>query len=708
MKKLLFIITILLISNLLLAKKKGHVLLKENFIPNYSLFDINNIYTFIYNNGEADKESLGSSGFFSPKDSNITAIYTSGFIWGAKVNGEIRVGGSTYGSGLLPGAIKNDGTAEDRNDEKNRVYRVTTLLSEQDVELEAQRLKISKAKIREQYKKDWDEWPAEKGAPFNDIDGDNLYNPKIDIPGVQNADQTLWFVANDLDSTTSKSLYGSLPMGVELQCTVWGYNIDGALSNALFKTYKLINKSNTEFTDMYFAYWTDEDIGDASDDFVGYDSTLSLMYAFNGKPEDAAYGLTPPAIGVDLLQGPIIPAVGKTAIVSRKYRENYRNLKVSAHPILGKNGPIYNDPDLGKYKGTLEFYNLMQGKMHESGEPFVDINTGDTTMFALAGDPVTGTGWLYSQMFLPQDVRQVMASGPFNMEIGDTQEVVVAQLGAFGSNNIDAITKLREADKIVKESYIDFLMENNAPKPNNVISYTNEKNGNVTITWEKTASIEDFNEDGLKFQGYNLYQFQSNQSRTSGGKLIAVFDKVDGIKTISQMVFNPKTGEKTLRDVQFGTDSGLKYEFNIAKSYLEENQQSKSGTYYFGVTAYTYSDDISQQIKTSESLVSTSKIVFTDIPNSYTLNQNYPNPFNPTTTIEYSLPINSTTNVVLKIYDMLGREVKTLVNEPQKAGNYKVTVFVGGKGSSKFSSGVYFYRLQSDAFSKSMKMILLK
>jgi Secretion system C-terminal sorting domain len=89
------------------------------------------------------------------------------------------------------------------------------------------------------------------------------------------------------------------------------------------------------------------------------------------------------------------------------------------------------------------------------------------------------------------------------------------------------------------------------------------------------------------------------------------------------------------------------------------------------------------------------------IPTIYKLSQNYPNPFNPSTTIEYSIP--KTSFVSLKIYDILGTEVATLVNEEKPAGNYQVSF-----DASSLSSGVYFYRLPAGSFVETKKMILLK
>lgn len=97
------------------------------------------------------------------------------------------------------------------------------------------------------------------------------------------------------------------------------------------------------------------------------------------------------------------------------------------------------------------------------------------------------------------------------------------------------------------------------------------------------------------------------------------------------------------------------------------------------------------------------------IPNKIELSQNYPNPFNPSTIIEYSIPnlvdanFASTTNVQLKVYDILGREVASLVNRNQKPGNYKVE-FDG----SRLSSGVYYYRLNIGEVAIIKKMLLLK
>jgi hypothetical protein len=98
-------------------------------------------------------------------------------------------------------------------------------------------------------------------------------------------------------------------------------------------------------------------------------------------------------------------------------------------------------------------------------------------------------------------------------------------------------------------------------------------------------------------------------------------------------------------------------------------------------------------------------------PQEFELFQSYPNPFNPSTTIRYSLE--KTAQVSLKVYNLLGIEVATLVNGRQEAGSYTVPFSaIGGSASggstSTLASGVYFYRLEAGSFVSTKKLILMK
>ena len=110
---------------------------------------------------------------------------------------------------------------------------------------------------------------------------------------------------------------------------------------------------------------------------------------------------------------------------------------------------------------------------------------------------------------------------------------------------------------------------------------------------------------------------------------------------------------------------------------------------------YAYVDELSYGPATDVEEISTT------IPDEYNLSQNYPNPFNPSTKIEYSIP--EASFVQLKVYDVLGNEVSTLVSEEQSAGSYRADFSGAG-----LSSGMYIAKLQAGNYTKTIKMTLLK
>jgi hypothetical protein len=93
--------------------------------------------------------------------------------------------------------------------------------------------------------------------------------------------------------------------------------------------------------------------------------------------------------------------------------------------------------------------------------------------------------------------------------------------------------------------------------------------------------------------------------------------------------------------------------------------------------------------------------IISNLPTSYSLDQNFPNPFNPSTTIDYSVP--EVSFITLKVFDVLGNEIETLVNEEKPVGRYEINF-----DASSLPSGVYFYKLRGGNFVDTKKMILLK
>ena len=94
------------------------------------------------------------------------------------------------------------------------------------------------------------------------------------------------------------------------------------------------------------------------------------------------------------------------------------------------------------------------------------------------------------------------------------------------------------------------------------------------------------------------------------------------------------------------------------------------------------------------------------MPTEYAIHQNYPNPFNPVTTLRYDIPENAMINIT--IYDMLGRQVKTLINQTQDAGYRSVIWNATNDYGNPVSAGVYLYKIQAEGFVQTKKMVLLK
>lgn len=537
----------------------------------YAALAGNNIYMWLGNNGLGSHNPYNDdSGLFWPGGNaeSVNTVFADGLVWGGIVDNEIRVNGNTYANGLQPGKITAEGTADYPYQTDYKIYKLKN-----NWELE------QPGKERERYKYDYKNWPGHLSAPYTDVDNDGLFTRGIDLPKVI-GEETVFYVANDLDTAASKSTYGSDPIGLEFTTTSYAYGYP--LDNVVFKEYIVINKSNKIISDMYFAYWADIELGCANDDYIGCDTALSLAYGYNSDNyDDDSYGALPPAAGHMLLQGPVVSGSDTdSAKFFGKFVSGLKNLSMTSFtPNFKLYGDLPNDPMMGDYRGTIMFYDIMHG-LSDQGDSIINPHTGKGTIFALSGDPEKGTGWYEGEGWpdgpVGGDRRYTMSSGPFNMAPGDTQHVVYAILVARGSDHINSVTKLKELAKTVHEWY-----------------------GNEIITGIKEAP---------------------------------------------------------------------------------------------------------------------------SLPNEFKLYQNYPNPFNPTTTIEYEIPslfsplsgeagggLKAPTSrgdfakIRLVIYDILGREVASLVDKEQKPGRYKVMF-----EASHLSSGVYFYNIRYGDRSISKKMLLIK
>ena len=155
-------------------------------------------------------------------------------------------------------------------------------------------------------------WPWQLGAPVVDGDGniDNYNLTGGDLPQLL-GHQRLWWIMNDRGNT--QPYFNSKPLGIEVQASAFAYKGPTLVEHATFYTYKLINKNTETIEDTYFTLWTDADLGNFDDDYVGSDSLLGLAYYYNADDFDEGgegYGNAPPAIGITFLASPLANADG--------------------------------------------------------------------------------------------------------------------------------------------------------------------------------------------------------------------------------------------------------------------------------------------------------------------------------------------------------------------------------------------------------------
>ena len=619
--------------------------------PTSTFFNINSWKIQMEHQGffQWNGTSHGSAGNY-PKGMG-SVIFAEGILWGVKAsdkygvkeNGEIltdgtgsglpriRVNGSMYNTGLKAGKvlrdangrIKTSGYSEDYREQQ--IWRVRKDWNTGDLTVDASILRdISVADVTEamitadkaQYEKDWNNWPADEGAPYDDVDGDGVYTPGTwneesgswsgDIPGIPGSDQTVWTVANDLPDeyaeggvvSVSEDGWGSPPVGFEMQLTLWGYDFpfSNPISSMMFKRARMIyvglpgGPADAKLDTVYFTQWSDPDLGTYTDDYVGCDTTLSLGYVYNGNTFDdqflSSFGSPVPAGGYDFLEGPKVDTNGDGVLDT---------LGMTSFVYFAA-GSSVSDPSTRVYSGTLQWFNLMEGYLprpeYPTQEPFVDPITGFAETFVLAGDPTSATGWVDGIILPPGDRRLVMNTGPFEMVIDDTQDVVVGLIGGMGINNLSSVAVLKYNDKFAQFAYDnDFNLPQPPPAPTVSVF---EGDGYITLNWAEVAAYqasENYSQAGFKFEGYKVYQLPNATASAADGAVVAIYDVPNGVKVISEPALDGATGLFFDKPAHVGGDFGVSRMVVIKNDALKNRPITNDRPYYFGVVAYAYLED---------------------------------------------------------------------------------------------------------------------
>ena len=574
---------------------------KTTLNPAQSLLNINNATMWVTEEGFHDwVVASGWNGAF-PNGTTVGAIYAEGIVWGGKVSDGaspiVRVNGNTYGTGCAP---------------ITRLYRVRPDYLTGNLASDAASFNniaagaVTEADIqalRDQYAIDWNEWPANEGAPYKDVNNNGTYEPTEDIPGIPGASQTLFIKYND---NLSASNYGSPPIGMEVSETYWAYSYSGALGNVIYKKVDMVYKgtptsaTNSRIDSMYIVQWADADVGNSTDDFAGCDTTLNLGYAYSSQDPDGTYdgiGLAPPAVGYDFLQGVSVFTgnLSDSAIYNLQWRKGYKyvNRKPMSSYVYFAAGGAWGDPTFN-YNGTLEFYNLMRGykpiPRYPSASPFpaevADVIADGT--YLLSGDPVAGTGKIDGNVEGPGDRRIMVTNGPITMNLGDTAQVVLALVYGLGTDHLSSVSALKQNDLTAQIVFDQLFQLPSIDPPTVKVANLNNK---IVLNWGTDFSsidkIENFSGQNYTFEGYEVYQLPNSSSSLSDGILLGTFDAVDGVTAIYDTVIDVN-GTAIPVLASDGKDKGLQRYLTIDEDKVRGTALRNGQEYYFAVVSYAY------------------------------------------------------------------------------------------------------------------------
>jgi hypothetical protein len=351
-----------------------------------------------------DMATFSPPGIEFPLHSGNSVTFASGLWMGAIVGGSPRVTVSEYVSEYGPGTAAG-GIPENPNLEGLRVFHLFRQYPD--------------APSRDAALLDYQQEAVPRGAPIVSVQGDGT----LSIPG----NQMTFSVFNDLDHALHQSELGSTnPLQVEVRHTSWTYQRPAPLGQTVIMSFLIQNRGPVTLNGMHLSLWMDPDVGGFADDLTGCDTTRGLAFAYNATNSDLVYGSSSPAVGFDLLQGPLDEVAGQ-------------RLPMTAFSSY-TNG--------GEPGGASESYNLMFGLTREGNtipDPFLQSGK-----YMHWGDPVGGTGWLDP---IASDKRFLMSAGPIILSPNELQELVVAVMVARGADRLASVALLKQYSDQVQHAF---------------------------------------------------------------------------------------------------------------------------------------------------------------------------------------------------------------------------------------------------------------
>ncbi len=457
--------------------------------------------------------------------------------------------------------------------------------------------------------------PNKNLAPFIDYNGDDIYNPEDgDYPDVV-GDQSIWWVYNDKGDIHTET--GAEAIGIEVQALAFGFATNDEINDMTFYRYDVLNFSTTVLDSVFFGQWVDPDLGLYTDDFVGCDTSRDLGICYNGDAIDGpaanAYGANPPIVGVDFFKGPT------------RYIYDGQTGGIVDSVTLGMSLFLYYNNDfstIGNPEVASHFYGYLTGTWKD-GTPFTYGGNGyggtQPFNYIFPDDPSNPTGWSECGIGnTPADRRFMQASGPFRLEPGAMNEVVVglvwvrpqSQTGCQA--DFDAIRLADDKAQALFDNNFELIDGPDAPDMEIreldgelILSLFNDENSNNykesysqadPVIKSIVEALQDTNvtDSTYDFQGYIIYQLKNAQVSSSEfrdlskSRPIFQVDKLDNVIKLTNWTFDQTLGGPSGQLMVVGNNEGIRHSFRVTDDAFATGSTGLVNfkPYYFAVVAY--------------------------------------------------------------------------------------------------------------------------
>ncbi len=460
----------------------------------YQFLDGNNISALFNAYGCNFRDAASDHRYFeAPKGSGKQSSF-AGSLWvgGHDQNNTLHMAGQTFlikGTDYFPGPVSN-ATGYTNSASWNKVWKITSsqitgfknwFLNQSS----SPNYAIPSAILS---------WPgngntaygqAAQLAPYVDYNNDGIYNPASgDYPCIK-GDMAVFFIMNDDQSSHAET--GGLSLKIEIHCMAYSFtSADESINNSIFIDYKIFNRSNTNYDDVYLGTYDDFDIGEFGDDYMGCDIGKNLYYGYNGDNSDSIYGTLIPALGVTYLKTPKAPLNdGKDNDHDGITDESNEELSLSGFYYFGNNSfgaaASMSDPNY-----AVSYYNYTKGLWINNSHFTCGGNASGgsvNTDYCFPGNSYTlgtcSSNWTdYAFSNTRNDKRALGSCGPLSFPAGEMLELELAYVWAqsLTPTTLSSVNKLGAASVVVHHYYDSIIKPQNCvySNPTSLIQYNNE------------------------------------------------------------------------------------------------------------------------------------------------------------------------------------------------------------------------------------------